>query len=239
MTGRLRFLVTNDDGVEAPGLRMLRDVLGAFGSVVVLAPLEPHSGCSHRATTDRPLRLTDRGEDWYALDGTPVDCTRVGLRHLAGPFDWVVAGVNDGGNLGTDVLLSGTVAAVREAALLGCPGLAISHYRRKGSPVDWRRAAAWVERVVGELLARELAADHYWNVNLPDPVAGAGEPRLVDCPLDTSPLPVRYVAEAEGLRYRGNYQERPRRPEGDVAQCFGGAITVSRLAIDVGHRDAG
>lgn len=66
MTGRLRFLVTNDDGAEAPGLRVLRDVLGAFGSVVVLAPLEPHSGCSHRATTDRPLASgSDSEVNWY------------------------------------------------------------------------------------------------------------------------------------------------------------------------------
>src|SRR5207248_657733 len=113
----MKFLLTNDDGIDAPGLEALRWAVEPLGTAVVLAPDRHLSGCSHRATTSQPLELKQLTLDRYTLDGSPVDCARVGLARVAKEAEWVVAGVNEGGNLGADVYLSGTVAAAREASL--------------------------------------------------------------------------------------------------------------------------
>src|SRR5690606_6623275 len=107
------FLLTNDDGIDAAGLAALEQAVASLGEYVVLAPADYQSGCSHRVTTDRPLSLTALGGRRHQLDGTPTDCTRVGLSHLCPQAQWVISGINDGANLGADVYHSGTVAAVR------------------------------------------------------------------------------------------------------------------------------
>ena len=114
----MKLLLTNDDGIDAPGLAALARTLPAWARRCSIAPHTHLSGCSHRVTTDQPLRLEARGDTRFALDGTPADCVRVGLAHLMPHADWVVAGLNHGGNLGADVHHSGTVAAVREAACM-------------------------------------------------------------------------------------------------------------------------
>src|SRR6185503_14961023 len=98
--------------------------------------------------------------------GTPADCVRLALHHLAPETTWVLSGVNAGGNLGADVHHSGTVAAVREAVLHGWPGVAVSHYRKRGVAFDWPRAAALVGRVLRDLLGRPWQRGTLWNVNL-------------------------------------------------------------------------
>ncbi|MBC7817459.1 MAG: 5'/3'-nucleotidase SurE, partial [Planctomycetaceae bacterium] len=122
----MKFLLTNDDGIDAPGLRLLAEIAREFGEVIVVAPDGVRSGCGHQVTNDRPLALTNVRPGEFACDGTPADCARLGLKHIAADVDWVLSGVNDGGNLGIDVYMSGTVAAVREAVLLGKPGIALS-----------------------------------------------------------------------------------------------------------------
>src|SRR5438876_12248711 len=140
----MKLLLTNDDGIDAEGLAALADAAAPLGTILCVAPESHHSGCGHRVTTDRPLRLCRLGESRWSLDGTPADCVRVALAHVAADVDWVLSAVNHGGNLGVDVFHSGTVAAVREAALHGKPGIALSHYRRRGTEVpDWARVAAW------------------------------------------------------------------------------------------------
>ncbi|MBA4018765.1 MAG: 5'/3'-nucleotidase SurE [Pirellula sp.] len=235
----MRFLLTNDDGVDAPGLAAMAEVAGEFGEVNIVAPHVELSGCSHRVTVDRPLELQELSSRRYRLDGTPADCVRVALGHLKLDVDFVLAGINPGGNLGADVWISGTVAGVREAALWNVPGIAVSQYRRSREPVDWRRAVNWTRRVLRELLATKLSDGAFWNVNLPDPppsLLGASTtgrdaevPTLVHCPLDASRLDVRYETAGDRILYRGRYQDRPRSAGCDVAQCFAGAIAVTRL----------
>jgi len=227
----IKFLVTNDDGVDAPGLATLDRLLAPWGERLVIAPSEPHSGCSHRATTDRPLQMTRSDVGWHAIDGTPVDCTRIGLKYLAEDIDWVLAGINQGGNLGSDVFMSGTVAAVREAALWGKPGIAISQYRRARGEVDWSRAAHWTAQVLEALLKKPLAPGAFWNVNLPDPEIELEMPNIAYCPVDPHPLPVAYRREAGALVYQGDYQNRRREPGSDVQLCFAGNITVTRVTL--------
>lgn len=228
----MRFLLTNDDGVDAPGLRALAEVAAEFGEAYVVAPHIELSGCSHRVTVDRPLRLQEVAPRTFRLDGTPADCVRAALGHLQLPVDYVLAGINPGGNLGADVWISGTVAGVREAALWNLPGMAISQYRRSLESVDWRRAADWTRRTLSRLLSDRLDSGTFWNVNFPDPTPEQGmEPRLEHCPLDANRLDVRFDAEDERLHYRGRYQNRPRTEGADVQRCFAGAITVTRLSV--------
>jgi 5'-nucleotidase len=227
----MRFLVTNDDGINAPGLAALETAIRAFGDVVVVAPDRHLSGCAHQTTTDRSLVLVRDSEGRHSLDGTPVDCARVGLGHIAPETDWVVSGINNGGNLGADLYRSGTVAAVREAAMLGKPGIAISQYRRRDSAADWGRAARWTADVVRLLLAKPAETGIYWNVNLPDLLDHAATPEIVFCPMDPHPLPVEYQILERRFRYATNYHERPRAAGHDVDVCFSGAIAVTRQAL--------
>jgi 5'-nucleotidase len=236
-TGRLlgdatnTFLLTNDDGIDAPGLAALRLAAEGLGRCRVIAPSGPLSGCGHRVTTHGPILIERRGEDRLAVEGTPADCVRLALHHLAPDFSWVLSGINAGGNLGTDVYHSGTVAAVREAAIHGRPGIAVSHYIARGRPIDWPRAVAWTRRVLSELLARPWEAGTFWNVNLPHLLAGEPDPALVDCALDPSPLPLAYRVDGQIAQYCGDYHLRPRRPSCDVEVCFEGAIAVSLVQV--------
>jgi 5'-nucleotidase len=227
----MKFLLTNDDGIDAPGLAALVEAARPLGEVAVVAPSGARSGCGHRVTTDAPIRICEFDARRIGVDGTPADCVRIALHRFGdGPF-WVLSGVNEGGNLGADVHHSGTVAAVREAALHGLPGIAFSQYRRKGAAIDWRRAAAWTAAVLRELLERQPAPGGFWNVNFPCLDALAPHPKSVVCPIDVSPLPVGFHPDGDWLHYRGDYHGRRRQPGTDVDVCFGGRIAVTRLTL--------
>lgn len=228
-------LLSNDDGVDAAGLAALRSVAGGlFDEVWIVAPATQRSQVGHRVTTDTPIRYEKRGERTFAIDGTPADCVRVALTHLMpSPPDWVLSGINHGGNLGRhDFAISGTVAVVREAAFAGIPGVAVSHYLRRGLEVDWENAASRARRVLEELVAAPPEPGRFWNVNLPHPAPGDPEPRLVRCEQERHSLHVRYEEDEPGrLRYAGDYHERSRVPGSDVDVCFRGDIAVTRAGI--------
>jgi 5'-nucleotidase len=229
----VKLLLTNDDGIDAPGLAALGDVCRAFGTSVVVAPDRHLSGCSHQATTSRGLVLAEVAENRYALDGSPVDCTRIGLMRVAPQTQWVLAGINEGGNLGADVYLSGTVAAAREACLLGKPAIAISQYVRK-RPIDWQLAARWTQHVLELLIGRPPEPGSFWNVNLPQPDGGGpagGVPECVFCAIDPHPLPLEYELHEGKLHYRARYQDRQRAAGFDVERCFAGLITISSVGL--------
>lgn len=227
----MNLLLTNDDGIDAPGLAALADAAKTFGQLTLIAPHTHLSGCGHRVTTDSPIRLFRKNNASWAIDGTPADCVRVALAKVVPDFDWVLSGMNHGGNLGADVYHSGTVAAVREAALRGKPGIAISHYRKRGREIDWDRARRWMEKVLAILIAEPLPAGNFWNVNLPSLGENDPEPAIIHCPLDTGPLPLSFRDEGDLFHYDGNYHERPRVSGGDVAVCFAGNIAVTKLRL--------
>jgi 5'-nucleotidase len=224
-------MLTNDDGIDAPGLAALREIARPLGEVVIVAPLHEFSGCSHRVTASGPVRLERRGRDMFAVDGTPADCVRLGLHHAVPDADWVLAGINAGGNLGSDVHLSGTVAAVREAVLHGWPGIAVSHYRRRGGVLDWARAVRWVAPLLPDLIARPWRRGTFWNINLPDPPPGAPEPAVVFCPLDTQPLPLSFHRDGDEFHYNGDYHQRRRDAGADVDVCFSGNTAVTLINL--------
>ncbi|MBL9161004.1 MAG: 5'/3'-nucleotidase SurE [Verrucomicrobiales bacterium] len=228
-------LLSNDDGIDAAGLAALRAVAEAhFDEVWIVAPVSQMSQIGHRVTTDTPIRYERRGERAFAVDGTPADCVRVALSHLL-PVrpDWVLSGINHGGNLGRhDFVISGTVAAAREAAFQGIPGVTLSHYLRRGLAVDWDRAAGRVAAMLPGLLAEPPGAGHFWNVNLPHPAPGEPEPQVVRCEQERHSLHVLYREDEPGvLHYAGDYHERARVSGSDVDVCFGGHIAVTLASI--------
>lgn len=230
----MRILVTNDDGWDAPGLTALKSLAGRFGEVFVLAPRDPHSYAGHRVTTDCPLVLAETGSQQFTLTGTPADCVRLALTTLFPDIDWVLAGINRGGNLGADLFTSGTVAAVREAALLGRPGIAVSQYVRKGMALDWERSGELASPVIEQLIAEGCPPKGYWNVNLPHveaPDLFNAIRNVIRCDPDNEPLDVRFRREGNHFHYDGSYVSRRRTPGRDVEQCFGGSITVSCLKL--------
>lgn len=228
----MRLLLTNDDGFDADGLHALLAAVRDLGEPVVVAPAGPQSGLSHAVTTAGPVRVERHGEGRFAVHGTPADCVRVGLHRLCPDAAVVLAGINHGGNLGADVYYSGTVAAAREAALHGRPGVALSHYRRRGMAFDWPRAAGWAAGALADLLARPSAPGWFYNVNFPHLRPDDPDPAVVVCPLDPHPLPLSYRHHDDGgMHYDGDYHARARVPGCDVDVCFGGRIAVTRLRL--------
>jgi 5'-nucleotidase len=228
----VKFLITNDDGIDAEGLRALVTAAETLGESVVVAPADPQSGVSHRVTWHDGVRIEPRDHRRFAIHGTPADCVRLGLLKVLPDANWILSGINHGANLGADVHYSGTVAAVREAVLHGWPGIAVSHYRKSGVPYDWDRAAEWVTPILADLLARPVEPGLFYNVNLPNLPAGVEKPEVVWCPLDPNPLPLNYRHEEEsGLYYAGDYQLRPRASGADVDICFGGRIAVTAVRL--------
>jgi 5'-nucleotidase len=228
----MKFLLTNDDGIDAPGLAALVAAARTVGEPVVVAPAAPQSGVSHAVTWHEGVRIEPRDENRFAIHGTPADCTRLGLLHLVPEAKWILSGINHGANLGADVYYSGTVAAVREALLHGWPGIAFSHYRKSLVEFDWERAQRWVTPVLSDILARSVEPGVFYNVNLPLLPTGAPDPEVVWCPLDPKPLPLNYRHEEEsGLYFAGDYSLRDRTPGADVDVCFGGNIAVTAVRL--------
>lgn len=229
----MAIILTNDDGIDAPGIQALRQAIAK--PAIVVAPQVQHSGCGHQVTTTQPICVERRSEMEYAIAGTPADCTRLAITQFCQEISWVLSGINAGGNLGVDMYTSGTIAAVREAAMFGVPGIAISHAIKRPGEIDWDAAVARSRWVLAELMARPLAPGSFWNVNLPPNMAtlepGAAEPKLVYCQASTRPLAVAYDREGDAYIYRGVYGDRPRDPGTDVDVCFSGNIAVTLLNV--------
>ncbi|OGQ91468.1 MAG: 5'/3'-nucleotidase SurE [Deltaproteobacteria bacterium RIFOXYA12_FULL_58_15] len=164
---RLKILLSNDDGVDAPGLNALADRLEDLGEVWVVAPDRERSAASHAISLHRPLRIEQLGARRFSVDGTPCDCVYVGLHHLMdGDPAVVVGGINHGANLGNDVLYSGTLAAAMEGALFGFPAVAVSSATsdRDG---DFSLAAEIGAKVIASVLERPMHPGVLLNVNVP------------------------------------------------------------------------
>jgi len=228
----LKIVLTNDDGIEGPGLEMLHRCLQDAGQIVTVAPLQPQSGVAHRVTTRSPLRVEKVAQDRFSVGGTPADCVRIALKQIAPDTDWLVAGINPGANLGSDVYNSGTVAAAREAAILGCRAIAISQYIAENCEVNWEITGLHAGSVLKMIMAQDLADAHYWNINLPHPLEAHTELEYKFCGLDTHPHKYDFFITGKEYNYRGSIHERPRTPGTDVAVCFDeGKISITRLAV--------
>lgn len=197
---RPHLLLTNDDGIHAPGLAALAEALRPIADLTVLAPAVENSAMGHAISLFKDLHFSPVHREGaifgWGLAGTPADCVKLAVHTLARerPFDWVISGINKGRNAGIDILYSGTVAAAREAAILGMPSIAISLFYETEDTLHYDTAAQVAARVVKMVLGRRLPLGLLLNVNVPavpfDQITGWSTTRMgnsayVDLFLDT------------------------------------------------------
>ncbi|MBU6378039.1 MAG: 5'/3'-nucleotidase SurE [Gammaproteobacteria bacterium] len=164
----MKILVSNDDGYRARGIIALREALTGLADLTVVAPERNHSGASNALTLEYPLRVTEVEENAYFVSGTPTDCVHLAISGLFDfDHDMVVSGINNGENLGDDVLYSGTVAAAIEGRFLGLPTVAFSLRRPEQGEMDYAAAAQVARLIVQRLLERPLDRNMILNVNVP------------------------------------------------------------------------
>lgn len=168
----INILISNDDGIFAPGIQVLADALSDIADITVIAPDRDRSGASNSLTLDGPLRARKVKPNQYAVNGTPTDCVHMGVTGMLEiEFDMVVSGINRGSNLGDDVLYSGTVAAATEGRFLGLPAIAVSLAGEK--PKYFTEAATYIKKLVLSLKNNPLPASTILSVNFPDVPADA------------------------------------------------------------------
>ena len=243
----MRILITNDDGIEAPGLDVLEHIAGEITKEVwVVAPETDQSGASHSLTLAEPLRMRELAKRRYAVKGTPTDCVIMGVRHLLAetPPDLVLSGINRGQNLADDVNYSGTVAGAIEGVLLGVRSIAMSLVTgpmETGQPI-WDTPMRHGAELMRKLLKAGWPQGVMLNVNFPDcapdavkgmaaTTQGQRDPGLltIDDRLDTRGRPYYWV----GIKRR---QARP--PKGtDLWAVQSGRISVTPLHLDLTHRE--
>jgi 5'-nucleotidase len=169
----MRILLTNDDGIHAPGLRALRKELQKLGDVVVVAPATEQSAVGHSVTLLTPLIIQEVFDEekkflGWAVEGRPADCMKIALLELLpDPPDLIVSGMNAGSNAGINVLYSGTVAAAIEGAFFRQTSIAVSLEYTKPKPLDYPRAAGYARQVIEQILAGKPAKGSLINVNIP------------------------------------------------------------------------
>lgn len=174
----MKILLTNDDGIQAPGIAALHEAISSMGHVVVIAPAGVQSAMSHGITFHRPIMVRETTVSpsltGFAVDGTPADCVKIGLRTMwAEKFgtgsrpDLVVSGMNSGANVGINVIYSGTVAAAIEAAFLGVPAIAVSLHMGDWSRTAWARAAQIARATIDRVVAHPMDAHRVISINVP------------------------------------------------------------------------
>jgi 5'-nucleotidase len=238
-----RILVTNDDGVNAMGIKALeRIALAISDDVWVVAPETNQSGAAHSLTLTRPLRVRRHGDRRFSVDGTPTDCVLIALQRIVGeedPVDLVLSGINHGANLGEDVTYSGTVAAAMEATLFKVPAIAFSQVCEDRQNIKWPTAERYAPEVIERLLSMPWPEDVLVNVNFPDrladEVAGVrvttqGKRKIGDTLLE------RVDPRGEPYLWIGALREDPQTREGtDLAAVAAGCVSVTPIHLDMTH----
>src|SRR5262245_53197034 len=225
-------LVTNDDGVHAPGIRALADAIDGLGEIFVVAPDREASASAQSLTLKHPLRAEKVDDGTYAVDGTPADCVNLAIvKLLPRRPSLVVSGINRGGNLGDDVFYSGTVGAAREATFFGVHAIAVSLAAR--ADLDYTPAAAFSHALAGLVLERGLPERTLLNVNVPP-----GKPTGVAVTVQGRRVHEGTILEGLDPRHRTYYWIEEGRDQwvsdemSDIFAVRSGLISVSPLQID-------
>lgn len=241
----LRILISNDDGINAPGIKVLERIARTLSKDVwVVAPETEQSAAGHSLTIRRPLRVRKVSPRRFAVDGTPTDAVLLGVNHILKDKrkpDLVLSGINRGANLGEDVTYSGTVAAAMEGTILGVPAIALSQNVTPPHPVKWGTAEHWAPIVIRRLLARGWSRNVLINVNFPDVVAGSvtgieavrqGKRKIGD------EIVERRDPRGEPYVWIGAQRAEDRSAVGtDIEAVVRGAVSVTPLCFDLTHRD--
>ncbi len=237
-----RVLLTNDDGVDAPGLKVLERALKPLvAEVWTIAPETEQSAASHSLTLRRPLRVHKLSARRFAVDGTPTDSVLLGINQVMKENrpDLVVSGINRGGNLGEDVTYSGTVAAAMEGTLMGVPSIALSQVTDGSGEPEWAVSRKWCDQVLRRL------ADHIWprnvliNVNFPDVasdmVSGIEVTRQGKRKIGGE-LVEGTDPRGEPYFWIGNQRVEDKfKPGTDLEAINRGAVSVTPLTLDLTH----
>lgn len=243
----LRILLTNDDGIHAPGLKALEAIAASLSEDVwVVAPATEQSGASHSLTLHVPLRLDQISDRRFAVHGTPTDCVMMAINHIlpseedSRPFDLVLSGVNRGANMAEDVTYSGTVAGAMEGTSFGVPSIALSQTYGflPGEEAKWETAVEWAPKLIKKLIAGAWPKGVLVNINFPD--CAPGQVSGVDVTRqgrrDQSLLAIDHRVDARGHDYfwLGFSRVRSNPPEGtDIHSIYSGRISVTPLHLDL------
>ncbi len=240
---KARILVTNDDGVQASGIEVLERVARTLSDDVwVVAPETEQSATSHSLTVRRPLRLRRLDDRRYSVDGTPTDSVVVAVGHVLKDRkpDLVLSGVNQGGNMGEDVLYSGTVAAAMEASLLGLPAIALSLARRGKPEFAWDTAEHHAPEVIRRICEFGFSPDMLVNVNIPNlPLDGVQGVRVCGQGRRDVETEVVEGVDPGGRPYLwiGDYMsDDTLDPDSDLAAVKAGCVAVTPLHFDLTER---
>lgn len=239
----MKILLSNDDGYRAEGIRRLRDSVARLGEVTVVAPDRNRSGASNSLTLDVPLRVFEAEPGVYFVVGTPTDCVHLAISGLFDfEYDMVVSGVNDGPNLGDDVLYSGTVAAAIEGRFLGLPTVAVSLCTEPESGRHFETGARVAEILIERLIATPPGRKLILNVNVPDlPFDGLRGFRATRLGYRHRSEPVIRASDPRG---RPVYWIGPAGPQQDAGPgtdfeaIANGYVSVTPLQIDMTHHVA-
>jgi len=172
----MRILISNDDGINAHGLKVLEKVARTLSDDIwIIAPEGECSGAGHSLTLNSPLRVRQISEKKYAISGTPTDCVLIGIDHLMknNPPDLILSGINHGGNLAEDVTYSGTVAIAMEATLMGVKAISFSLVTEDGHPAKWATAEHHAPTLLKQLVELKYAKGVFMNINFPNAIASS------------------------------------------------------------------
>jgi len=236
----MRILLTNDDGILAPGLAALRSAVEDLGEVTVVAPDSPQSATGRAITLTDPIvceRVHVDGQFWgHSVSGRPADCVKLAVRELMDEKpDLLLAGINPGANCGVNVFYSGTVAAAAEGAMMGIPSVAFS--MAVGEELDFHRAAAVARAVLDVLLADGLGPGDLINVNIP--ALSDRAPRGVKVVRQSTAAITESYERQDGsgprtvFRLREHYEHHPEETDNDVTAVGDGFIAVTPLHADL------
>jgi 5'-nucleotidase len=238
----MRILLSNDDGINAPGLKILEKIAYMLSDDVwIVAPELDQSGASHSLTLRDPLRIREVSEKKFAVNGTPTDCVMVAATHILKDNlpTVLLSGVNYGANLAEDITYSGTVAAAMEGALLGIPSIAINQVVNHGHPAKWATAEHFIPPLLRKLLDIKFHEHVFININVPDlitqsvkgiKVSHQGQRRIDDNLIErVDPRGRKYywigIIEYTGTSEKGT----------DLAAIEDGYISVTPLSLDFTH----
>ena len=246
----MRILITNDDGIHAPGLSVLQKIAAEISDDVwTVAPETEQSGASHSLSLHDPLRLRELEKRIYAVQGTPTDCIIMGVRHLLldEPPDLVLSGVNAGQNMADDVTYSGTIAGAFEGNLLGIPSIALSlaysFDKDKSCTLKWQTPLSMGSDIIGKLLDAGWPDDVVLNINFPDRDPGDIKGVVVTDQgrRNTDALTIEDRMDTRGNPYYWlGFKRRKTEPKegSDLWAVYTGQISITPLNLNLTHRMA-
>lgn len=238
----MNIVLTNDDGIDAPGLEAAYNAIRDFGTVFVVAPSSERSACSHTITLRTPINVERRHHPLYgvsyAVDGTPADCVRLAQASLIeAPIHMIVSGINHGANAGVDTFYSGTIAGAREGAILGIRSIALSQALRREVSVHWDATSLAARTVVERLIQESLEGPGFWSVNFPAPIPPEPGRNIHRVPVAVHPMPMTFDRKEDqdgskmSFGYGASYWLREVQGPSDYSTIRDGGIAVTPIPL--------